>query len=342
MQKIIVFTDPNKDVDDLIAIIMLNNMQKANIIKISGIVTVHGNAETTYKRALYTQAISRLIGNNLKVCAGIPEDYDDSLSNIKVNKFFDTVGLNEIINKADKSKIMDNSELYLKKIFEKADYKSLDLLILAQMTDCYNFSKIHPTLFCDKVRSITIMGGIEEKNNKFIPDNSTNNANDFEASTNLYKFIYNNNIPTKFIDRFATMNVPVTLSFYEDLKISNKIIGDFVYKSKQDSIKGLYEGLLNGESLTRQTPEWFYRTFTNIKEKDYEKYKAKGTNPEALNEVLNKVVKLNLYDPLTLIATIDGFKKFFKVESKKSCFELLMPKDHKSIYENFNKWAKIS
>lgn len=335
------FTDPNKDVDDLIAIIMLNNMKKEKIIDIAGIVTTHGNADTTYKRAVFAQGVSKIMGNDIEVCAGIPENYEDKTTNLKVNGFFCADGLDYIMNSANKGKIKTNSETYLKQIFNQALPKSLDMLVIAQMTDLWNFVAKNPDLFLKKVNSVNIMGCFEKKDGQFVPDNSTNNANDAYASENLYNFLQKNNIQTKFVNRFAVMEVAVGMTFYENFKHDGSLLGEFVYNAEQKSIIGLYIGLMNKEPLARLTPEWFYKTFTNIDKKDYAKYKNAGTDDKIVDEVMKHVVKLNLYDPLTLIAAINDYKKYFESE-KTDNFEILMPSNKEMIYKKFYEISKIN
>lgn len=341
MQKIVMFTDPNKDVDDLIAIIMMNNLKNKQILDIAGIVSTHGNAKTTLKRAVFAQGVCKLLGNDIEVCAGIPENYSDEISNLKVNRFASCDGLDTIMKNASIDKIATNSEKYLKNIFDKAEPASLDILAIAQMTDLWNYIDKNPDMFIKKVKTVSIMGGFEEQDGKLVPDNSTNNANDVNASKNVFKFLQEHNIQTKFVNRFGVMAVPVNMDFYNKFNEDGTPTGKFLYNAEQASIKGLYIGLMTGESLARQTPEWFYKTFTNIDEKDYARYKAAGIDEKIVNEILSKITKLNLYDPLTLLATIDDYKKYFKSE-KKANFELLMPDDKHAIYNLFNQWAHIS
>jgi len=340
MQKIVMFTDPNKDVDDLIAIIMLNKLKNKNIVDIAGIVSTHGNAETTYKRAVFTQGVCKLLGNDIKVCAGIPENYKDAISNIKVNRFFNALGLDEIMQSASKENIKTDSEEYLKEIFKNATPNSLDILVIAQMTDLWNFIDKNHDLFLQKVRTVNIMGCYKEENGEMVPDNSVNNENDTNASKNVYSFLQKNKIETKFVNRFGVMEVPVGMDFYERFEKSATAEGKFVYSAEQESIKGLYMGLMSGEALARQTPEWFYKTFTNIDEKDYRKYKEAGVDLKIVDEILSKITKLNLYDPLTLIATIDKFKCYFS-SGKKENFEILMPNDKENIYKKFNQLTEL-
>ena len=337
MQKFVVFTDPNKDVDDLIAIMMLSSMQKDNLLKIVGIVSTHGNDETTYKRACFSQAVSNLLGNNLTVCAGIGKKLEDVNKDRSSNAFFAYDGINEIMNNCDKAKVQTNSLSYLTNVFKKAVDNSLDMLILAQMTDIWNFVSKKPDLFLNKVRNVTIMGMYNKVNNEFVPDNSTNNVNDIEAANNFYKFLQDNNILTNFINRFAVKKVAVTLTLFKGFAKANKQLGNYILNAEEASLKKLYEGLFNNEALKRQTPEWFYENFTDIPQSEYEYFKNGGADEKYTNEVMNHMVKLNLYDPLTLIAAIDKFSNLFDYKSENN-FRTLTPHSKAEIHQLFQKY----
>lgn len=341
MQKFVIFTDPNKDVDDLIAIIMLNNMKKAKLIDIAGIVTTHGSSETTFKRAVYTQGVCRLMGNNLSICAGVPEIHQDDLSNRKANSFYDAFGLDKIMASSDLKKVKTDSESYLKEIFEKAEPKSLEVLAIAQVNDIQNFIEKHSELFCEKVRTVFIQAGFEEKENMPAHDDSYNLMCNIDAARKLFNFLLKEKIQTNFIHRSAVLEVQVGMNFYKNFNESGTLIGSHVYNAQQQFIRSMYKGIFSGETLARQTPEWFYKIFTDIDDKEYEKFKNAGLKSEIIDEVMSRVTKLNLYDPLTLLAAIDEYKPMFNCVRKKHNFEMLKPKNKAAIYEYFNKWTNL-
>ena len=62
MKQLIIITDPNKDLDDLINLIMTAKMQKQKLVNVQGIITTHGNRQTIVNRALYTKGTCNYLG----------------------------------------------------------------------------------------------------------------------------------------------------------------------------------------------------------------------------------------------------------------------------------------
>lgn len=307
MQKFVIFTDPNKDTDDLITIVMLENMRKQGLLEFEGIITTHGNSETVFKRACFTQSILTLMGNSFKVCAGIGEENNHNTSS---NVFVEFDGIEDLLRYADKNLICNNSLSYLKDIFIKASPQSLDILIISQMTDLCNFIECCSSLFLSKVKTVTIMGNFELNDDCCLPDNSANNMFDIVASTKLFNFLQINQVTTKFINRNSASQVSVAMDFFDRLNNDNKI-ENYIIHSQKKCLRDLYCRIINQKDLVRLTPEWFYKTFTNLKEEEYFDFMSKGTNENYVSILMNRVTKLNLYDPLTLIASIDQFNTFF-------------------------------
>lgn len=349
-QNFIVFTDPNKDTDDLINLIMLNSLSSQNKLNINGIVVTHGEKKALKKRAKYTSGILNLLGNkHAQVCVGIAKKYKDKTSKNNVNKFFYGAGVKIILKNHIKKNIKHNSLKFLKNIFENSENLSLDILVIAEMTDLANFIKIYPQLFQSKVSTVNIMGGIiTEKTDYLMPTNAANNANDMESAVYVHKFLIEKNIKTIIVDRFGVMKIQFDKSFYEKLKNTNHFVGKHANEIQNIAFSGLYVALLNGESLKRQTPEWFYEVFTDIKPSEYESFKqnnyttiTKGkktlriVNQENVRQVINRLTRYNLYDPLTLVASIDEYKQFFKITDYDN-FSIFSPDNKEQIYQIFN------
>ena len=343
-QNIVMITDPNKDTDDLSALIMLSNLQKKEEINIAGIVTTHGDNKTTLKRALYSSGVFNILKNPTSICAGIGLNLQNEILLKSSNKFIVDGSSEEILAYANHEQISIDSLVYLKNIFSKANDKSLDLLIIAQMTDVAKFIISEPKLFANKIRTITIMGGFNTTKEEYLtPDSSTNNANDLESAKIIYDFLKKEKLSTTIINRYAVMEVPVDWIYFENLKNTGTLLGKHIYEIQKIAFSNLFEGLLNGESLKRQTPEWFFETFTNIPASEFVIWKEKCYSKDsqiAIKQIIDCVVRFNLYDPLALIACIDEYKQFFTFE-KFNNFLFYKPSNKEEIYKLFNELIKI-
>lgn len=338
-QNIIMITDPNKDTDDLTALIMLSNLQKDKKVNIAGVVTTHGDDQTTFLRAMYSCGVFNLLNNSTSICAGVGLNLQNEIMQKSSNKFYFNGKSEEVMSYAVKDNICTDSLIYLKDIFSKAKNKSLDLLIVAQLTDIAKFIKFEPKLFIKKIKTITIMGGFNTTKEEYLtPDNSTNNTNDLESAKFVYDFLKAEKLTTHFINRYGVMEMPVGWTYFEKLKATNTLLGKHIYEIQKIAFTNLLVGLLGGESLKRQTPEWFFETFTDIPTSEFETWKERinGNDKEnAISQVANRIVRFNMYDPLALIVCIDEYKQYFTVERFDN-FSIYKPQDKEAIYKLFN------
>ena len=204
----------------------------------------------------------------------------------------------------------NGSKLLIEKL-EQAEDKSLNLVIIAGMRDIANLIENNENLFTQKVKSLSVMGGV--KNNEFdengylIPDEKAyNNAVDFEAAQFVYKKAQELNIPMRITDKKTAYSAPVPKEFYQELNETQNPIGKYLYGIQKTALNGLWNTVKSG-IIPVLTPEWFFKTFTSLdlENENHTKIFEKAKNDtEPFETIWNNVTKLNLYDPINLLAGI--------------------------------------
>lgn len=98
-------------------------------------------------------------------------------------------------------------KVMLQHIYENAEDKSIDVVLIAAMNDFAEFVEENPTLFVEKTRSVNIMGGAilpeeDEGEDAFMtPDDSYNNFCDEEASETVFEKCQELCVPMKLLSR---------------------------------------------------------------------------------------------------------------------------------------------
>ena len=336
-QNIVVMTDPDKDQDDLLCLIMLCNLQKAGAATCKGVITTHGDAHIVFKRAKYVSGILKYLNTDMPICAGRGKSNDHYSEKI----FFVNDDVKRILELADKTKIARNSKIFLKNIFENAEPNSIDILIIADMTDIADFIKQNSALFLKKIRTVNIMGGIilAQGINFLTPDGCTNNSHDMPAAQHLYSFLRANKIPTVIINHSAAAAVAVSPAFYENFRQKDNLVINHAIEFWKYQFEGLNLVTLKGHNAKKHSIEWLLKTFTDIPESDYPKIKAMPKNRKTARMITEHTVRINWYDPLTLIAALDINKKYFTQEKHEN-FTLMYPKNKDKIYDLFVEYMK--
>lgn len=197
----LLFTDPGRDLDDELTFALISSWcrdgsrEERGLSKVAflGVVASFGNTELRSK--LCRGTLDVLAMGKVPVCVGQGEEGATNCSTDFADSY---LPLNEW-------KPLDR-KVMLKHIFENADDKSIDVALIAAMTDCAEFIEENPELFKSKVRSVNIMGGavgIEGgRGGKFLtPDDSYNNFCDEVASELVFEKCQELGVPMTLLSR---------------------------------------------------------------------------------------------------------------------------------------------
>jgi inosine-uridine nucleoside N-ribohydrolase len=315
-QSIFLITDPNKDPDDIASFPLASQLQKDGHVKVEGAVTTLGNKEIRTQRALLTQGVFRQLG--LDVPVGVGNDYVPASD----KRFKDDQAFLDDAEVSNKTFITSSSaeegERLIVKTLEKVDDKSLTVVVNAGMRDIADVIQNNPSMFAQKVRRIAIMGGISDFDNDghVLPDTRAyNNTTDIEAAQIVYKRAQELNIPIRVVTKETAYSAAVPKTFYEALRETEHPVGKYLYGIQKIALEGLW-GTVKKGIIPSLTPEWFAKTFTSL---DLENTKHKQlfdqiqSSNEPFETLWNEVTKLNLYDPINLLAGVfpenNGFFK---------------------------------
>lgn len=225
--------------------------------------------------------------------------------------------LTDISYMATESEIEPGAELIIRTLQEAED-NSIIMVLISGLTDIASILREHSDLVKQKVRSISIMGGVKsvpQTKAVFInaegfmePDDAANNKFDMESAKYVYRRLQELKIPLVILTRFAAGACQVPRSFYDDLAATGHPVGVKLRKSQQASIEALWRranlpaGDEGREKLPdRCTKEWFCNTFCG----------GKGKDRTGSDSIWDCIVSFNLYDPMTLVAAVPELRNRF-------------------------------
>lgn len=132
-----------------------------------------------------------------------------------------------------------------------------------------------------------------------------NNATDLDAACGLYRKAQQLQIPLRIVTKEAAYKTAVSPSFYEGLAKSGHSVGRYLEDVQKNALNGLWEGIQAG-LLPGLDQAWFFRTFTAGALPQANGPQEGANQAMAFDQIWPRVTKLNLYDPLTLLASVPG------------------------------------
>lgn len=183
----------------------------------------------------------------------------------------------------------------------------LGMVVIAGMTDASALLAEAGDLVREKVASITIMGGIDPARDAdgFVqPDTRAyNNATDIHAARALYRRAQQLGIPLRILTKEAAYTAAVPPAFYEGIARNGHPVGEYLRDVQKNALKGLWEGI-QANLIPGLDTAWFFRTFVAAQPQDPAAPGQQGDM--TFDAIWPQVTKLNLYDPLTLLAALPG------------------------------------
>ncbi|RBK98690.1 type III secretion system effector protein, partial [Xanthomonas oryzae pv. oryzae] len=183
----------------------------------------------------------------------------------------------------------------------------LGMVVIAGMTDASALLAEAGDLVREKVASITIMGGIDparDADGLVQPDTRAyNNATDIHAARALYRRAQQLGIPLRILTKEAAYKAAVPPAFYEGIARNGHPVGEYLRDVQKNALKGLWEGI-QANLIPGLDTAWFFRTFVAAQPQDPVAADQQGAL--SFDAIWPQVTKLNLYDPLTLLAALPG------------------------------------
>ena len=120
-----------------------------------------------------------------------------------------------------------------------------------------------PLLVKRKLVHVCVMGGLsfDETNNAWEPDAAVNNAFDVDAARVVYNFCFDQEIKLSVVSRNAVPHLPMDMVRNFAAKNPSNPIFQYLARSQQEGLVGLWDKLCNGELPKRCDKSWYMRTF---------------------------------------------------------------------------------
>ncbi|MFC0152541.1 type III secretion system effector XopQ [Xanthomonas dyei] len=300
----VLFTDPNKDPDDVVTYVIGKQLQTAGFVRVTGVAVTLGDADVREERARLAKGVfNRLQLPDVRVARG--QDYPIGAKQAKDHAKFLQEGRHLRAEPGD----LCSSSLQLMHDQLMQASKGLSMVVIAGMTDANALVDAHPALASERIKTITIMGGVDpakDADGYVQPDaRAYNNATDLHAARGLYRKAQQLRIPLRIVTKEAAYKTAVSPSFYEGLARSGHSVGTYLKDVQKNALNGLWDGIQAG-LLPGLDEAWFFRTFTADALPQANRLQSCARQAIAFDQVWPRVTKLNLYDPLTLLAAVPG------------------------------------
>lgn len=302
--NIVIIGDFGKDLDDEHALVVAAGLQKAGYIKLLAVIGNLAPAEgraAIAKGTLNNLGMSNVpVGVGLSVFEGIEYPYEDKVPYIDFDGLF------------------NGSELMVE-ILTDAENKSITLVLQSGLSDASKLLREHEDLFVEKIKSVVIMGGVQNHcsnislTGKFLqPDDANNVTYNWSDGVWLYARLQELHVPMVIITRNAAYGCQIPFVIYDDMEKTGNPVGVCLKGRQQPSLEHLWKAAcapenadIRGTLPPRCNREWFIDTFCD------------GNDPgQSVESIWSYTGCFNLYDPINLIAAIPEIRdKFFNWET---------------------------
>lgn len=326
-ERILLITDPGQDNDDEMALLLLGELVRRNDIEV---VAVVANLKPANRRAALARGTLDMLDMK-DVPVGIGTDggsatHKDIFSGYisvgmtgcdyftrhweSVQRLEKVIGTHEEATLSAQLRIYDGQKL-LVKVLENAAEKSLTLLLVSSLKDAALLLRNQEQLFVSKVKTVTIMGGMQRSTSAgaggyvpLEPSDAHNNVFDFESSKFFYRRCQELNVPLVVVSRFTAYGCPVQKKVY-DLMVRCPVPHPTVcrlQRAQRASIETLWVNVCAGDRLpARCDKQWFCDTFCA----------GLGTDRRAQDSMWDLVKTFNMYDPMAVLAAIPKKREQF-------------------------------
>ncbi|KAL7447257.1 hypothetical protein ACHAXM_011041 [Skeletonema potamos] len=294
---VIVFTDIGKDVDDVLALVVLACLKRTFILNPLAVIATLSPQD---ERARLARVVLDSLGLP-DVPVGIGTD-GGSKDSVELH-CFDTGQNHNLLH----------GSMLIPRILKEAESKSVTLLCLANLKDVGELIVKHPGLFSDKVKHVVIMGGasFSEANERLEPDETAYNNNcDPAAARMVYLECQHRRIPTTTISRSAAYDCPFAISKLDNLQLKcNHLLASEIHEANTKAILTLWKKVNmlawmpgRGRLPSRCDRDWFCRFFGIDIDDD--------AGPNATDSWLQSA-NIYLYDALATLNCVEAYQELY-------------------------------
>mmetsp|Transcript_9613 Transcript_9613/g.22742 ORF Transcript_9613/g.22742 Transcript_9613/m.22742 type:complete len:1168 (+) Transcript_9613:336-3839(+) len=302
----VIISDPGEDLDDEIAMIMLRFLVEKGHLQCKGVIA---NLKPSEDRARLMRGTLDTLGlYDVPVGMGT-----DGGSMHHRSTFADTAKSYMPSPTDERAQSIKSGRRLLYEIFHNAEPKSLVMVLISSLKDAALFLRDNQKLFVDKIRYVTIMGGVEpfdenDTTSYLEPDTAQNNQFDRTASHFFYRRCQELGVPMIILSRLAAYSCPVTKRMYDYLAQTNSPVGCRLQNAQKASIENLWARVcLPGDDPNRCglparcDAAWFSDTFCGGHIPSMEKHET----------IWDHVTNFKMYDTLALIAAVPSLRETY-------------------------------
>lgn len=305
---VVVITDPGRDPDDTVALVIAIALQKMGYLKVRMVITTLGNHKTRSKRANHVKWLfNELSQQNIPIYLG--NDYDVSEREQLIHNSF--LKSAKIVHQDKVQKL--TTEVF-KKFIRIVGNKNLIFIVLAGLTDLANLFDQIPSFILPKLKEIVFMGNVKhsvKRQHPFEPDfSSFNFSTDKNASMMVFDFINRHRIPITAVGRDIVYQNPISRKALLKLEETNNLIGQTIVKMYEESFAHLWEQVSSGQYPDRDT-KWFISTFTDIKFPSDQRV-LKNEN------LFSHVSRIMIYDAYAVLVSVPSIEPTLEFSTKTS------------------------
>ena len=308
-------TDPNKDPDDLVVLVLLRALSAEGWIDPRCVIATLGNRDTRRARAEFARAVLDSLGLG-HVRVGVGRDYDQDVRDADggideaataARRRDHAVRLPHDLAAPTGRVVADvGGALLWRELAQVADHTAV-IVVNAGMSDVAALLTTDGALVARKVAQVVVMGGVlpaADAGGRIVPDaRAYNHTTDQAAAVITYAHVQSLGIPLVVVTREAAYAAAVPRRFYDRLAATGHPLGERLRTQQRQSLEQLWNGIRNGELPPALTPEWFLATFTGVVAGTPEGRQALArAEREGFGDVWPQVSRFNLYDPLALLA----------------------------------------
>lgn len=290
--SLVIITDPGKDLDDEMALIMLSALWKLGMVDPRCVVT---NLHPAAERATLARGTLDVLGlQHVPVGCGT-DGGDRSSPPMNLPSYAPTP-----------SQPFPSGAELLDSVLQAAEDHSLTLLLISSLRDAADLLQANEPLFVLKVNRVVVMGGVEPEmcDGELRPDQAHNNEFDPAAAAFFYKRVQGLGIQIVTVTRRAAYTCRVERQLFDTLAASGCVIGKHLQSRQQQSIQELWSRTVGTERFglpARCDKQWFCDTFCG----GSEEVMKRGCD----DSIWDLVETFNMYDTLALLACIPSLEE---------------------------------
>lgn len=298
MTNVVLISDPNADVDDLVSFVTAAALADRGVLDFKAVVATTGEFAVRERRAKFTKGALLALGHH-EVAVAVGEEYE--LHDEKHDNFYCVVKNTQELEEQG-VEIDCSAQNLLQKIADEAENNSITLVINAQMSDVATFLN---SANASKIAKIVIMGGVAEelsaKGNVLPNATSYNNVVCMSAANKVYEFAQEYDIPLVMVPKETVYQAQVGHDFYEKMTSYKNPVAGCIYDASKMFLENLWNSVKAGD-FSHFDIRRFAKVFMGD---DYRMSSRKLSGHDNFATVWSKVKYFNLYDAMAVIVAVD-------------------------------------